>query len=151
MPNTPPPPPPGGRRNDSEAEFEFSRDDSFDTPPYQLEDYERQARTWGMLCHLSALSAFVGVPLGHLAGPLIVWLIKRNEFPYVDEQGRESLNFQISMTLYGIVAAILMLVVVGIFLLMALGVFSLIAVIVASVRANDGRPIRYPLTIRFLR
>ena len=103
-----------------------------------------------MLCHLSSLSVFVGVPFGHLAGPLLIWLLKRNEYPYVDEQGKESLNFQLSMTLYGIVAGLLVLVVVGFFLLLALAVLNIVAVIVASVRANDGRPIRYPLTIRFL-
>ena len=152
----PPPPPPGGSRgprdpqyqpDDGQFEFsgsEFERDNHDD-------EFARQSRNWGMLCHLSALSAFVGVPFGHLAGPLLVWLIKRNEYPYVDEQGKESLNFQLSMTLYGIIAAILVFVVVGVFLLLALGVLNIVAVIVASVRANDGRPIRYPLTIRFLK
>ena len=77
-----------------------------------------------MLCHLAALSAFVGVPFGHVLGPLVVWLIKRNEIPMVEQQGKESLNFQISMTIYGMVAFLLVFVVVGIFLLIGLGDFQ---------------------------
>jgi len=145
----PPPPPEGASRSGSGQEFEFSRD--YGSSQDRQGEFERQSRNWGMLCHLSALSAFVGVPFGHLAGPLLVWLLKRNEYPYVDEQGKESLNFQLSMTLYGIVSAVLILAVVGVFLLLALGVLNIVAVIVASVRANDGRPIRYPMTIRFLK
>ena len=120
-----------------------------DEPP--LAPGEKEERLWGMLCHLAALSAFVGVPFGHVLGPLVVWLIKRNEIPMVEQQGKESLNFQISMTIYGMVAFLLVFVVVGIFLLIGLGIFNLVMVIIASVRANDGRLYRYPLTIRFLK
>ena len=112
---------------------------------------EKEARLWGMLCHLAALSGFLGLPFGHVLGPLVVWLIKRHEIPFVDGQGKESLNFQISMTIYGLLALPLVLVVVGVFLLIGLGIFNLVMVILASVRANDGRPYRYPLTIRFIR
>lgn len=151
IPPPPPSSPPGspGTGQDPGPDFDSRRGES--GRQYHQDEFERQSRNWGMLCHLSALSAFVGVPFGHLAGPLLIWLLKRNEYPYVDEQGKESLNFQLSMTIYGIIAAVLMLVVVGIFVLMALGVLNIIAVIVASVRANDGRPIRYPMTIRFLK
>lgn len=73
------------------------------------QETEKQARTWGMLCHLTALCCWVGVPFGNIVGPLIVWLIKKDETPLVDEQGKESLNFQISISIYAIVAAILTL------------------------------------------
>lgn len=141
-----PPPPPGGPRG---------RDDDFRYDPggnhSSRSEFENRARTWGMLCHLSALCMYVGVPFGNLAGPLLVWLLKRNEFPYVDEQGKESLNFQISISIYGIVAAILILVFIGFVLLFALAAFQLVMVIIAAVKANEGNPIRYPLTIRFLK
>ena len=59
-----------------------------------------------MFCHLSALSLYLGIPLGHLILPLIIWYWKRAEFPFVDDQGKESLNFQLSMTVYAIVASV---------------------------------------------
>jgi uncharacterized protein len=109
-----------------------------------------QERTFAMLCHLSALSALIGIPFGNIIGPLIFWLVKRDEFPLVDDQGKESLNFQISITIYAVVSAILVLLVIGIALLIALGIFWLVMVIVASVKANEGQAYRYPITIRFL-
>ena len=111
---------------------------------------ERQARTWGMLCHLTALAAYVGVPFGNILGPLIVWLIKKEEYPFVEEHGKASLNFQISMSIYGIVAGILIVVGIGIVLLAAIGVVNLVFVIIGSVKANNGESYEYPLTIRFL-
>lgn len=110
----------------------------------------KQAHTWGMLCHLSALSQVVGVPLGHLLGPLVVWLIKKDVYPYVDTQGRESLNFQISMSIYMLVAGALSFAFIGIPILIGLVLTDLIFVIVASVKASSGQIYRYPLTIRFL-
>ena len=71
---------------------------------------EQQAKQWGMLCHLSALSVFIGIPFGNILGPLIVWLLKREEDPFIDEQGRESLNFQISMSIYFFCSAILIVI-----------------------------------------
>ena len=111
---------------------------------------ETQERTWGLIVHLSALAGFV-VPFGHIIGPLVIWLIKKDESPFVDDQGKESINFQISMTLYGVVAAVLILVVIGIFLLIGIGILDIVLVIVAAVKANAGEKFRYPLTIRFIR
>ncbi len=112
---------------------------------------DKQARNWGMLCHLTALAALLGIPFGHLLGPLVVWLIKKNEYPFVDEQGKESLNFQISVTIYSLPLFILIFVLVGIPLLIALFVVDVILVIVAAVKASNGESYRYPLTIRFIK
>ena len=112
---------------------------------------QSEARTWAMLTHLIALCGFIGVPFGHLIGPLIIWLVKKDQFPLVDDQGKESLNFQLSMTIYGVVAGILTLIVIGIPLLIALVLTDIILVIIASVAANQGQLYRYPLTIRFLK
>jgi uncharacterized Tic20 family protein len=103
-----------------------------------------------MLCHLTAFAALIGIPFGNIIGPLVIWLIKRDEFPLVDDQGKESLNFQISATIYAIVSAVLILVIVGIFLLIALAIFWLVVVIIGCLRANQGERFRYPLTIRFI-
>lgn len=112
---------------------------------------EREARLWGMFCHLAALSVYIGVPFGNIIGPLVIWLIKKEEHPFVEEQGRESLNFQISMTIYFIVAGILVFVLIGILLLIALAILNLVFVIIASIRASNGEPYRYPLTIQFIK
>jgi uncharacterized protein len=115
-------------------------------PPVSTKDQN----TWAMLCHLSALAGFV-IPLGNILGPLVIWLIKKDEFPLVADQGKEALNFQISMTIYYIVAAILIIVLIGILLLIGLALFSLIFTIIAMVKANEGTAYRYPMCIRFIK
>ncbi len=110
----------------------------------------KEERTWGMLCHLSAF-AFFFFPMGHIVGPLVVWLIKKDEMPFVNEQGKESLNFQISITIYSLVAAILIIVLLGIPLLISIGLFGFIMVILASVKANEGISYLYPLNMRIIK
>jgi len=61
-------------------------------------DLESKLRNWGMLCHLMAFAGLLGIPFGHLLGPLIIWLLKKNDHPYIDAQGKASLNFQIGDT-----------------------------------------------------
>ena len=107
-------------------------------------------RTWALLAHLSALSGYV-IPFGHIVGPLIVWLIKKDQSWFVNDQGKEALNFQISVTIYLIISAVLVFVVVGILLLIAVAIGALILVIVAAVRANEGVTYRYPLTLRLIK
>src|SRR5688572_24127435 len=106
-----------------------------------------QERTFGMLCHLTAFLALIGIPFGNILGPLVVWLVKREEFPFVDEQGKESLNFQISMTIYLILAGLLSLLLIGIPILIGLAIAWIVLVIIGSVRANAGESYRYPITI----
>lgn len=114
------------------------------------QDKVKEERTWAMVCHLTGLSSFIGVPFGNIIVPLIIWLIKKDEFPFVAEQGKESLNFQISMTIYAIVAGILCMVLVGYFLLAAIVIVDLIFVINAAVAANKGESYHYPLAIKFV-
>ncbi|HET6228730.1 MAG TPA: DUF4870 domain-containing protein [Longimicrobiaceae bacterium] len=109
----------------------------------------QEERTNAMLCHVLSLCGYV-IPMGHIIGPLIIWLSKKDTSAYVDRHGRESLNFQISMMIYVIGAFILMFLLVGFFLLPVLAVFHIVVVIIASMRANEGREYRYPLCIRFL-
>jgi uncharacterized Tic20 family protein len=107
-------------------------------------------RMWAMFTHLSALIGLC-FPFGWLIGPLVVWLIKKNEMPLVDDQGKEALNFQLTMTIAFLVCCLLMLVLIGFLLVFVVGVFDLIMIIVAAVQANNGVRYRYPLTIRFIR
>ncbi len=115
------------------------------------EPIEKQARVWGMLCHLTALIGLTGIPLGNILGPLLVWLFKKKDYPFVDQQGREALNFQLSMTIYAIVAALAILLRLGIVLFFILACINALLVIIAGLRANTGEPYRYPFTIRFIK
>jgi len=112
---------------------------------------EHQVRRWGMLCHLSGLLLFVGIPFGHLLGPLVVWLLKKNEFPFVDEQGKEAMNFQVSMSIYLILPGLLSFVLVGIPFVLFLLVADFVLVVVAAVKISNGESYRYPCTLRLLK
>ncbi|WP_342650034.1 DUF4870 domain-containing protein [Pseudomonas sp. REB1044] len=106
-----------------------------------------EARQWAMFCHFSAFLGLV-MPLGHLLGPLVMWLWKREADPFVDAQGKEALNFQITVTLAGFICFLLMFVVIGIVLFAILAVATLILIILAGVRANEGKAYRYPFIWR---
>jgi len=112
---------------------------------------QQDTNTWTMLCHLTALAFLIGIPFGNIIGPLIIWLVKKDQMKPVDEAGKESLNFQISMTIYAAVAGILSLIVIGVFLLIAIVVVDVVLVIMASVKANSGEKYVYPLTIRLIK
>ncbi len=111
-------------------------------------------RLWATVIHLSSLAGFVlaavvvVAPVGAILGPLICWLIKRHDSPFLDDHGREALNFQISMALY---YPLLALSCLGIPLLAVLPLIQIIAPIVMAVRANGGEYVRYPITIRFFK
>ena len=107
-------------------------------------------RMWGMLCHLSTFAGYL-VPFGNILGPLIVWLVKKDEYAFVDDQGKEALNFQISITIYSLVSGILILALIGIVLLIAVIIFSVVMTVIAAIKANGGEYYRYPLTIRLVK
>lgn len=111
---------------------------------------ERDYTTWALFCHLGAFAGYF-FPFANIIVPLIIWLVKKDESEFVDDQGRESVNFQISMLIYVIVSALLSCILIGIVLLAALGVFNMIVVILASIKASKGERYRYPLSIRFIR
>ena len=114
-----------------------------------------------MGCHLAALTAFVGIPFGNILGPLIIWLLKKDQYPLVDEHGKQSLNFQISVIIYGLVlmAAIIitaltvLLIPVAVLLgalLAAVIIADFVLVVVAAIKASNGETYQYPFTIRFI-
>ena len=116
-----------------------------------------QARSWAMWCHLSALAGLV-VPLGNILGPLIVWQMKRNEFPSVDAHGKAALNFQLSALIYlfgGSIAMVMgFIFCIGWLLAPVLLVVyfgSIILAVIAGIKANDGVPYDYPLTLKLVK
>ena len=127
------------------------------TPASPPPSPESQARTWNMLCHLSALAGFV-IPFGNLLGPLIVWQIKKNEFPSVDIHGKAALNFQITVTIAAIaglaVAFALSFFCVGYLLfpvVMLIGLAGLIFSIIAGIKANNGEDFKYPYSFELVK
>lgn len=92
-----------------------------------------------------------GVSLGSLLGPLIVWQLKRESDPFVDAQGKEALNFQITVALAMFVSFLLMLVVIGFFLLGLVCLAALVLTIIAGIKANEGKAYRYPFCLRLIK
>lgn len=118
---------------------------------------ESRARTWNMLCHLSALAGFV-IPFGQLLGPLIVWQIKKNEIPSVDIHGKAALNFQITVTIAAFVAAAAAVVLhffcIGFLFVPVVGLIILAGVIfaiIAGIKANNGEDYKYPWSLELVK
>ncbi len=128
-----------------------------ETPPTAASSEERQ---WGMFAHLSSLVAIWFGYLGFL-GPLIIWLIKKNEMKFVDDQGKEALNFHLNMlvlgygvVLLGVPLAILTLglgTILVVPMAIAVFVYSIVMSVIAAIKANAGEAYRYPYIIRVIK
>jgi uncharacterized Tic20 family protein len=127
-----------------EEEFEISGDLPIDPWAVDPKLVPSDARAWGAAAQLTPLLGF------SFLAPLIIWLIKRDEDPWVEESAREALNFQISIAIYAVVCLILAFVLIGIFLAIALGIFALVVSIIAGVKAAASELYRYPLTIHLV-
>jgi len=113
----------------------------------QLEE-EEHSLIWASFCHLAGVA---GPPFGNILGPLAIWLVTRRFYPYVNDHGKEAVNFQIWMSVYFLVSIVLTVVLIGLLLLPLVWLASIIFAIVAAVKANRGQPYRYPLVpIRFI-
>lgn len=102
-----------------------------------------------MFTHLSSFAGHL-FPFANIFVPLILWSVKKDQMPFVNDQGKEAMNFQITMTLAMIVAVISFFFIVGIILVPAVWLFDVIVTIIAAVKANEGVAYRYPLCIRFV-
>lgn len=113
-------------------------------PVYSGPTPDQDAKTFGMLAHLLGIFGFVG--------PLIIWLVKKDTSPFVDDQGKEALNFQLTLVI-GWVASILLnlIMCIGVFLWPILIIVGLIFAILGAMKAKEGIPYRYPFNIRFIK
>ena len=122
-----------------------------DTPTPTLSGEDR---LWGAIAHLSAFSMYV-TGVGFIAGPLIIWLWKRDTSAFVGEEAREALNFNISIAIYyaaaGVLCVTIILIPVALMAMGLLHVFHLICIVIAGLKAYDGRPFRYPLNLRLVK
>jgi uncharacterized Tic20 family protein len=112
----------------------------------------RDARMWAMICHLAGLAGFaIPIIVSNMIAPFVIWQIKKEDDPFIDENGKEALNFQISISIYELVCIPLIFACVGIPLLAAVIIFDLVCIIIAAVKSNNGEYYRYPFTIRLIK
>ncbi|MCK0153966.1 DUF4870 domain-containing protein [Alcanivorax sp. S6407] len=109
----------------------------------------KEERSQAMACHLLALIGFI-IPFGNLIGPLVMWIVKKDESSFVDDQGKEAVNFNITMLIAFFVSFLLTFVVIGAILMPILAIFWLVITIIAGLKANDGVAYRYPFTLRLI-
>lgn len=109
------------------------------------------ARNWAMACHLMALTGLIGNGIGLLLGPLITWLVKKDLHPFIDEHGKEAVNFQLTMLIAIIICVPLIFVIIGLPLLIMIGILSVVMPIIGGIKASHGDRYEYPLSIRFIR
>lgn len=123
-------------------------------PPYgapeNFQPQDANDKNLGMISHLIALSGLI-IPFGNIIGPLVIWLTQKEKSPWIDFHAKESLNFQITLSIAMLIGAVLILFLIGFILLPILAVFWLVMVIVASIKASEGVAYRYPFTLRLLK
>jgi hypothetical protein len=121
--------------------------------PTELET-NKDAKMWAMFAHLSPIIlSFVGVGFfgGSFLGPLVIWLIKKDEFPFVADQAKESLNFQLTMLIALVVGwAITGMTCFMVPVVLVVPILQLVFGIIATIKSNNGEWYRYPLTIRMV-
>ncbi len=109
-----------------------------------------ETRRWAAATHIAAVAGYV-IPFGNIIGPLLVWQLKKEDGQLIDDQGKESVNFQITVSIAMLVSALLTLILIGFLLMFVIGLGALILVVIAAIKANDGEAYRYPLTLRFIK
>ncbi len=127
--------------NETPAEQNVSPEQPVGTAQTEI---KKDDRNMAMLCHLLAI--FTG-----FLGPLIIWLIKKEDAPFVDDQGKEALNFQLTVLIAILVSSFLTIICIGVVLLVAVWVVDIIFCILASIKASRGEAYRYPVSIRFIK
>ena len=118
---------------------------------YEFNCGDANERTYAVLAHIASLSGTIGIPMGHVVGPLIIYLLFGKVSAFVEANAKESLNFQISLIIYIAISVLLLFLLIGFILLPAILIFGFVEVIIASVKARDGYSHRYPLCIRFIK
>lgn len=112
---------------------------------------EKEERLWAMGCHLAALAGYFIPMVGNVLGPLVVWMIAREKSPLINEQGKEAINFQITISIAAFIAFLLIFVAIGIFLMPIIALIDLIFIVIAAATVYQGKPYRYPFSLRLLK
>ena len=117
----------------------------------EVQEPDSDARLWAMIAHLAGFLGYFLPVIGSLIGPLIVWHLNKDLHRYVDEQGKEALNFQITVMIAALVCVLLMLIAVGFLLIWVVAVGAIVLMIIAAIKANEGAPYRYPFCLRLIK
>ena len=110
---------------------------------------DKDATTWAMVCHLAMLVGYL-IPFGNIIGPLVVWQLKKEESPFIDEHGREAVNFQICYTIYIFVAALSIFLLIGFILLPVVAIAQIIFTVIGAIKASSGESYRFPFIFRMV-
>ncbi|GGB14275.1 DUF4870 domain-containing protein [Puia dinghuensis] len=113
---------------------------------YPISTPTSDERTLGMLSHILAI-----VPGINIFGPLVIWLIKKDESQFVAENAKESLNFQLTIIIGWIIGFILIAVLIGIVILASLSIVNLVLVIIATIKTGENKIYRYPFNLRLIK
>jgi uncharacterized Tic20 family protein len=108
-------------------------------------------RTWGLVAHLSALAGLMAPGVGNVLGPLVVWLVKREQSAFVEAEAREALNFNITVFIGYAICIPFVLMFIGILMGIALFIYWLVMTILAAIKAGEGIPYRYPFALRLVK
>lgn len=113
-------------------------------------DVTRQSRQWAMFLHFSLLTGYF-IPFAGLIIPILIWQLKKNDFPELDAHGKVVMNWIISSLIYGSIGFVLTFIFIGLFILIPLGILFIVFPIIGGIKANDGEVWKYPFSIRFLK
>lgn len=117
----------------------------------QYNQNEQQARQWAMFLHLSQLAGFFAIPIVGLIAPVIIWQLKKEEYPMLDEHGKAVVNWIISEFIYGAICSVLMFVVIGFPMIIILAILGIVFPIIGGIKANNGELWHYPMTITIIK
>ena len=116
-----------------------------------MADTSHEERIWAMLCHLLVLAGWIIPFVGNIVAPLLVWALKKEGSEFINIQGKESLNFQITMSILGGAAFLLSFIFFGGGLLWIIGIFDVIMVIMASIKVANGEDYKYPWSLKLIK
>lgn len=139
--------------NDSQAEQNVNpgQNENIQAEPI-TNQIDRDARMWAMFCHLGGLAGYViPIIISGVIAPLIIWQIKREDDSFIDRNGKEAVNFQISIAIYALVCIPFIFACIGVFMLAAVEIFNVVFLLIAAIKANNGESYHYPLCIRFIK
>lgn len=115
-----------------------------------MNDSNKDANQWAMFVHFSLLLAWFGFIPGVVV-PIILWQIKKGEFPIIDQHGKNVVNWIISEVIYAAICTVLVFLIIGVFLFIPLAIVAIVFPIIGGIKANNGEVWEYPLTIRFIK
>lgn len=118
-------------------------------PTPEITEATPEERNFAVLSHLCGFSGLL-IPFANLIAPAVLWYVKRDESDFIGDHAREALNFQISMSVWGIVAGLLTYVLIGFLLLPVVAVVWAVCMVIAALAASRGEEYRYPFTLRLV-